>query len=118
MKKLAIAALAALAMSGCSQRVADLTVASTLNVDMNSQGFVEGKRVEGSDTKIAVIFPLGIPNVETAVDDAIKDDKCVVGLADAVVEHSWFYLYLGFFSYDVEGTQIIDTEKPGCENRV
>ena len=118
MQKLFIAAalVATLFASGCSQRVADLTVASTTNVNMNSDQFIEGNRVEGVDNVPAVILPLGVPNVETAIDDATDSSKCVVGLADAVVDYTFFYLYFGFFEYSVTGTEIIDLSKPGCED--
>ncbi|UJF17866.1 hypothetical protein L0B53_12605 [Vibrio sp. SS-MA-C1-2] len=102
--------------TGCSQRVADLTVASTQNINMNSNDFIEGKRVKGTDTVAAIIFPLGTPNVEEAFDDAIKHDPCIVGLTDTVITHNWFYLYFGYFQYNVEGTELIDQSKVGCDS--
>lgn len=39
-----------LALSGCAVRMADLTVASTKNYNLNSNKFVKGERVTGVDT--------------------------------------------------------------------
>ncbi len=45
-KALALAAVVML-LAGCSSRVADLTVASTKNYNLNSNNFVKGARVQG-----------------------------------------------------------------------
>ena len=117
MKKIAVALLAALALSGCSQRVADLTVASTKNMNLNSDGFVTGDRVEGKDMVPVVLFPFGIPQVKEAADNAIENNQCAVGLTDVVVtqnNHALLFL-LGQIGFSVEGNLVIDTHKPGCE---
>ena len=118
MKKLVIAGTIALSVltSGCSTRIADMTVASTKNVNMNSSEFVTGNRITGSDTVPVIIFPLGNPDVKEAIDVAIEHDKCVVALNDVVIEQSFFVFIFGFISFDVEGTQIIDKSVKGCEN--
>lgn len=118
MKKLVIVGTIALSVlaSGCSTRIADMTVASTKNVNMNSSEFVTGNRITGSDTVPVIIFPLGNPDVKEAIDVAIEHDKCVVALNDVVIEQSFFVFVFGFISFDVEGTQIIDKSVKGCEN--
>ncbi len=117
MNKLVIALVVASAVlaSGCSNRVGDFTVASTKNINMNGTQFTEGKRVEASDMVAAIIVPLGSPSVKEAMDEAIEQDRCAVGLTDSVVDNGFFYLYLGAFWVDVEGTLIMDESKEGCE---
>ncbi|WP_234496425.1 hypothetical protein [Vibrio maritimus] len=117
MKKLVlmIAAVSALTLSGCSQRIADMTVASSKNVNMNSTGFVEGERVEGSDATPIILFPIGIPNVKEAMDKAIEQNPCAVALNDVVIESGAAAFLIGQAWYDVEGTLVLDTNKEGCE---
>jgi len=73
MKKLLVSVLAmsTIAFTGCSVRMADMTVASTKNYNLNSNQFVKGERVKGEDKVPVILFPLGIPNFKTAVDRAI-----------------------------------------------
>jgi len=106
-----------LTATGCTTRLADLTVASTKNVNLNSGKLETGEIVEGDDTVIAIIIPFGNPDIEGAVDNATKS-RCVVGLENAVIEHNWFYLYFGFFQYTVKGNELIDRSIPGCEDYV
>jgi len=62
-----------------------------------------------------IIIPIGTPNVKEAVDNAIEQNKCAVGLADVVVDQTVFiFLVVGFASLEVEGNLIIDREKDGC----
>lgn len=77
-EKVIALALGALLLSGCTVRVADLTVASTKNYNLNGGKFYKGKRVTAEDSYPVIIFPLGIPNVKTAADRAIE--KIVVQL--------------------------------------
>ena len=68
MKKVVLAVIAASAvMSGCTVRVADMTVASTKNYNINSSKFVKGARVIGEDNYPVIIFPTGIPNMKTTI---------------------------------------------------
>lgn len=115
MKKfLAVVLSAVVFLSGCSNRAADLTVASTKNYNINSNKFIKGKRVTGSDTVPIILFPLGMPNVEEAIDKAIEGNKCAVGLSDVVIYEEFFSLLIGFAGYRVEGTEIIDQSLLGC----
>lgn len=97
-------------LTGCVERITDFTVISSKNVDLSrGSDFIRGdKRVEGEDTKIAFIFPLGIPNAKEAMDNAIQSVPGCVGLVDGVLEHEFFYLYFGYFKYRVKGTCLID----------
>ncbi|WP_278939951.1 hypothetical protein [Pseudomonas helleri] len=119
MKKAAIALfLAAIATSGCTIRVADMTVASTKNYNINASKFVKGKRVIGEDNYPVIIFPTGIPNMKTAMDNAIQQDSCAVGLTDAVMTQLNHAFLFGMIGFRVEGDLIIDTSRPGCGTRV
>lgn len=114
-KALLIAALSTMALSACTVRVADMTVGSTKNYNINAANFVKGKRVTGEDTYPVILFPTGIPNVKTAMDRAIETDKCAVGLTDVVVTQLNHAFIVGSIGFRVEGDQIIDTTQPGCD---
>ena len=107
---------AAMTMAGCSSRVADLTIASTKNYNINSNAFIKGQRVKGEDSAGVFLFPLGIPDVKTAIDRAIEKDRCTVALADMVVTQYNHSFLIGKYGFIVEGTQVIDQHQPGCEN--
>ena len=115
MKKIILVLCALTLLSGCSVRVLDLTVASTKNMNLNSDGFVNGGRVAGRDMIPVVFIPWGQATLKDAVDNTIENNKCAVGLSDIVVSrvnHSFFF---GKMGYAVEGSLIIDTNKKGCE---
>lgn len=118
MKKALIAIiLGAVAVSGCSMRVADMTVGSTKNYNINSAMFVKGPRVTGEDKYPVILFPLGIPNLKTAVDRAIEQDKCAVALSDMVITQLNHSFLIGTIGIRAEGNLIIDAGQPGCERR-
>jgi len=119
MKKLALlAAASAIFLSGCTVRIADMTVGSTKNYNLNAAKFEKGRRVIGQDKAPVVIFPLGIPNVKTAMDRAIEKDRCAVGLSDVVVSELYHAFLFGTIGYRVEGNLIIDKTMHGCENHI
>lgn len=109
-------AACAFLLSGCTVRVADLTVASTKNYNLNSGKFVKGKRVTAEDSYPVILFPTGIPNVKTAADRAIEKDICAVGLTDVVVTQLNHAFLFGKIGLRVEGSLILDRSQPGCEN--
>lgn len=113
-KALLTTALLATLVTGCSTRTADLTIASTKNMNLNSEGFIDGSRVTGEDVKPIVIVQFGVPQMKEAVDQAIEHDSCAVGLSDVVMSRERFYFLFGYDKYQVEGNLIIDTEKKGC----
>jgi len=116
MKKIltTLAITSALTLSGCSSRIADLTVASSKNVNLNSSGLVTGARIKDDDTVPIILFPLGKPEIKEAVDNAIEQNKCAVGLTNVVIDQTFFSFIVGFIAYEVEGNLIIDREKEGC----
>ena len=116
MKKILAVALGAILLSGCTVRVADLTVASTKNYNLNGGKFYKGKRVTAEDSYPVILFPTGIPNVKTAADRAIEQDKCAVGLTDVVVTQLNHAFIVGKIGLRVEGNLTLDRSLPGCEN--
>ncbi|EPF71615.1 hypothetical protein [Acinetobacter rudis] len=104
-----------LTLSGCSIRMADLTVASTKNYNLNSNQFVKGERVTADDSVPVVLFPLGIPDMKTAMDKAIEKNKCSVALTDVVITSLNHAFLFGKIGYRVEGTQVLDTSQPNCK---
>ena len=120
MKKLLFVLLATLGVAACSSKVGQYSVLSNSNVDItHSKNFSRGDKVNGGDTTlIFLIFPLGNPDVNTALTRAIEQDKCVVGLTDVTVTYNKIWLfYAGLNNIRVEGRQLIDTALPGCGNR-
>lgn len=117
MKKfLALATVATMLFStGCAVRIADMTVASTKNYNINSNQFIKGQRVIGEDKVPVILFPLGMPNFKTAIDRAIEKNPCSVALSDVVITQLNQAFLVGQMGYRVEGTQIIDLSQPNCK---
>lgn len=116
MNKMIVLTIGALVLSGCSVRFADMTVASSKNYNLNASSFVKGKRVIGEDSAAVIIVPTGIPNMKTAMDRAIEQDKCAVALTDVVMINENHSFLFGKIGVKVEGTLVIDQSQPGCEN--
>lgn len=117
MKKLLSIAIGSIVLlSGCTHRITDFTYGSTKNYNLNSNKFIKGKRVTGEHTVVQVIFPLGRPDIKTAIDKAIEPNKCAVALSDIVVSSVERRFIVGTFGYIVEGTEVLDRNLPGCEN--
>jgi len=113
MKQLALLCLLAatvVASTGCVQRITDFTVISSKNVDLSrGADFVRGEsRVIGEDTKLVIIFPIGLPNAKEAMDNAIQSVPGCVGLVDGVLEYEVFSFVFGYTEYRVKGTCLID----------
>lgn len=118
MKKTALAViLGAAVASGCTVRVADMTVGSTKNYNLNSAQFTKGPRVTGEDMVPVILFPMGVPNLKTAMDKAIETDRCAVGLSDVVISQLNRAFIVGAIGARVEGNLIIDAAQPGCAGR-
>jgi hypothetical protein len=100
--------LAALLFSGCSVRVADLTLVSTKNIDLSDTQLDarKGQRQKGEDCRFVLLglIPFGLPNMEEAVDKALEAGKGNV-MVDEVTEYKniWF-LIGGLTCIEVEGT--------------
>lgn len=114
MKKIAILISALILLSGCSMRIADLTVASTKNFNLNSGELTIGPRVTGKDNVAVILFPIGKPNLKTAIDRAVEKDRCAVGLSNVVLNEEGFVFIFGYIGISVQGDLIIDNNQPGC----
>lgn len=97
----------------CSTRLADLTIASTKNMDLNApRGYqtATNKRVQGVDkVHVILFFPMGNSDVKEAIDKAIEHggNNCVA-LSNATLTQKWWYIPLiyGQFSLVAEGDPI------------
>ena len=112
-KHLLLAGSVLLAVS-CTTRVADLTVASTKNMDLkHTAGYTTtyNVRSKGEDKKhIIIFFPTGIPDMKEAIDNAIeKNGPNCVGLSNATLERKWLYIpfIYGQESFVAEGDPIM-----------
>lgn len=99
-------------LSSCTARLGDFTVLSTKNIEWSkANSYVRSDRAEGDDiAHIIIMIPTGIPNLETAVDNAIQTIPGGVALLDAVVESHYFYIPLlyGQSGYTVTGNVLVD----------
>ncbi len=105
-------ALVIMSLTGCVQRIVDFTVISTKNIPLSrSAEFtrVDG-RVIGEDSRMILILPLGLPSAKEAVDRAIESTPGCVALADGVLEQHYFSLLIGYITYQVKGTCLLDPQ--------
>ena len=116
MKKavLAVALSGTVFLSGCANRIADLTYVSTKSISQEelASTTTDGERVVGKDTAhIIIVIPTGKPNVEEALDRAIEKKKGGVALKNATIHSNWFYIpYIyGRSTISVEG-EVLTTE--------
>lgn len=72
MKKVIALALGALLLSGCTVRVADLTVASTKNYNLNGGKFYKGKRVTAEDSYPVIISLLASRTLKQPLIERLK----------------------------------------------
>ena len=105
MKKIIVMTLITLMFVGCSQRLGDFTIASTRNVDIGANYVRVERNVEGRSMRpIIIVIPLGYPNLEEAIDDAMgKVDGEL--MTNVVINYKWFYIpYIyGQYVYSVQG---------------
>jgi hypothetical protein len=110
MKYLLPCLIASLFVSGCSTRIADLTVISPHNVslkhvDIDSMSQV--KHVEGVDkAPIVLFFPLGQPNLEEAISDALRKGGGDLMTDVTVYEEAWWAVLFGQKALRVKGTVV------------
>lgn len=92
---ISVVLIGVMCVSGCVHRMADFTYVSTKAVSQDELAFsaTDGEIVEGRDsTHIFVVFPTGSPNAEEALDRAIEKKKGGVGMKNATIYYSWFYI--------------------------
>ncbi len=98
--------LVAPVLSGCVTRLGDLTIMTTKNVGQRidlTQAIARGEFEGTSIVPIILGIPIGSPNIEAAIDEALARGQGQV-LSDAVVESQAFWLILfGEIGYRVRG---------------
>jgi len=99
----------ALFMPGCTVRTADLTLVSTKNIDYTDMNvnMKQGKRYKGEDCTYTLLgIPLGqvMPNLKTAVDDALQQGGGNIMLDEVTYVKGAWYILGTMSCYDVEGT--------------
>ncbi len=99
----------ALLATGCSYRLADFSLISTKNVPPPvTRGT---KKVEASDCVPVVIFPLGLPNPEEAIDRAIEEAGPEYdALTDVAVYYDIYAFLFGKICWRVSGLPIRSTD--------
>ena len=118
MKKLTLL-LAAAILCSCSNRLLDVTILSTKNIDLNNiQGYTTNtnQRVTGGATTHIVIFiRLGCPSAKEAADRAAacNGSQCV-GLTNATFTEKWWWVpfIYGQITLEVEGDPIMKKPTP------
>lgn len=93
--------------SGCSVRVADLTLVSTKNIDLSDANFdaKKGQRAKGEDCVVHLLgIPLGVPNLEKAVDKALETGRGNVMVDQVTYANAVNFIIAGQSCIEVEGT--------------
>lgn len=97
-----------LTLVGCSHRVADLTLVSTKNVDLNATQLDarNGTRITGEDCAIALLglLPLGVPNLQGAVDDALEKGGGNIMVDEVTYAKGYYFILFSQSCIEVEGT--------------
>jgi len=97
--------------SGCSQRVADLTLISTKNIDLSDTTLDarHGKRVKGDHCAYSLLglLPLGVPNLKNAVDRALEAGGGNIMVDEVTYVRSYYFILFGMSCVDVEGTVLV-----------
>tara|TARA_Y100001970_G_scaffold96205_1_gene121185 strand:- start:214 stop:657 length:444 start_codon:yes stop_codon:yes gene_type:complete len=97
--------LSLIILTGCATRLGDFTLLSTRNVDLDGDYVLVERSVEGEDlVPIVILFPIGTPNLENAIDDALKSAGGDL-MTDAVLTYNYWYIpyVYGVQRYSVEG---------------
>lgn len=93
------------ALQGCSRRIMDFTMISTRNIEMS--GFSEPqRRVKGTSCVPVIFGPLGVPNMEDAIEDAIDEVPGADALVDGVLTQQNNSFLFGSYCYVIEGSPI------------
>lgn len=101
--------------SGCSVRVADLTLVSTKNIDLSNANFdiKKGQRAKGEDCVVLLLgVPLGVPNLEKAVDKALEAGRGNVMVDQVTYANAVSFIIAGQSCIQVEGT-VLNTGTTG-----
>jgi len=104
-----------LVLSGCATRIANFTIASTKNIDINSSYIVDtSKQVKGEDViHVYCIVSTGTPDMIEAMNDAMAKAPGSVGLSNVSVKFGTYYIPLiyGAQWYEIEGNPVYENNK-------
>tara|TARA_Y100001935_G_C17156180_1_gene432932 strand:+ start:272 stop:604 length:333 start_codon:yes stop_codon:yes gene_type:complete len=93
-----------LLFTACSTRVADFTIISTRNIDMDGNYELVESKVKGKDvTPIIAYIPLGSPSIEDAIDDALDSVDGDIMTDVTVRSNVLWFIYFGTYTYVVVG---------------
>lgn len=87
----------AVAVVACSQRLGDLTVATTKNVMISSfnPNSMRSVRAEGRDCKAMILFiPTGTPNFKNAIDNALSRAGNANFMTDVVITSKFWTAFV------------------------
>lgn len=97
-----------ISLFGCSVRVGDLTMISSKSVDLEMvdlDAVPQVSGVSGKDTKFIFLFiPLGSPQLEQAIDEALRKGGGDLMTDVAIYQDFWWALLFGQTTIRVEGT--------------
>jgi len=103
-----VIAFIVLVLSGCTVRVADLTLVSTKNIDLSNTQLDarKGERITGENCAIALLglLPLGVPNLQEAVDEALEKGKGNVMVDEVTYVKQAYFILFSQSCIEVEGT--------------
>ena len=105
--RILVTLIIALTTTGCSTRIADMTVITTRMVALDRVDLDKlptKRRVAGESTRwVILIIPLGFPTIKEAVDDALDKGGGDL-MTDAVVtSEGWTAILFGLTRLKVEG---------------
>jgi hypothetical protein len=99
-----------LVVTGCTQRIGDLTFVSTRNIDLSNADIDirKGRRVKGKDCKYALLglIPLGLPTLQGAVDDALDKGDGNVMVDQVTSSSNFWFILVSQFCIEAEGTVV------------
>lgn len=99
--------------SGCTTRLADFTMISTRNVELDRvdlDSLPRTRGVSGEDSRFIFLFiPFGSPHLEEAIDDALEKGGGDV-MTDAVMSSTIWWFLIGQNTLRVKGT-VIDSRR-------
>jgi len=106
------AAVACATSSGCTNRIGDLTLISTKNIDLSnvSLDVKSGKRVTGEDCAVWPLFiPIRIPTLEAAVDDALQKGGGNIMIDQVTYQSAYTWIIAIYTCIRTEGTVLDST---------
>ncbi|MFQ1014201.1 hypothetical protein [Avibacterium paragallinarum] len=113
LKKLAL--LPVFLLSACSYNIANFSVVTSEPLVFDKYQYKKGKEVIGKSTR-PVIYPIRIPGIslEVALNKAIQQDKCAIGLTNAKFTYFEYNFGFGVYGFSAEGNSLLKTQGNNC----